>query len=335
MNKKRWMAVGVAIVLLVISLAVPKYTPELDAESQLELLKGFAFGNNSITESIVEAGDPGSRILILELKGTIGSGGATANGGYDHEFMMEQLDMVLNDETISGILFLVDTPGGGVYESAEIKNGFLKIKEKRNIPIYVQMLGMAASGGYYVSADATKIYANQETLTGSIGVIATTFDISQLLDKHGIVVNPYASGNMKTMGSMYKSPTEEERAVWQGIIDDSYDRFVKIVAQGRGMSEAEVISLADGRVYTANQALSNGLIDEIAFPDETLEALRTENGLESAEVFKYEKNMRTDFFRFFEMAKASVEGNSDLYQLRKLMENTKNMPTPMYLYGGN
>lgn len=334
MNKKRWLAVGVALVLLVISLAVPKYTPEMDAKSQLSSLKDLALGMGTITENVIEAGDPGSRILVMELSGTISSGGSSATGGYDHEFMLEQLDKVLEDESIQGILFLVDTPGGGVYESAEIRNKFLKIKDERNIPVYVQMLGMAASGGYYVSADATKIYATQETITGSIGVISTTYDITGLLDKYGVIVNNYTSGNMKAMGSPFEHASEEEKAIWQELINETYDRFVSIVAGGRNIPEETVRILADGRIYTANQALNNGLIDEIAFTEKTLEDLKNENGLEMAEVFSYHKDTRPEFFNFLNLVKSKVEGSSDLFQLKELMENYKNMPAPMYLYGG-
>lgn len=331
MNKKRWLAVGIALVLFVISLVIPKYKPE--SPPQIEALKELTFGNAGTYEEIVEVGNPSSRILILELMGTIASGG-NSPVGYDHEFMLEQLDKALEDPTIQGILFLVDTPGGGVYESAEIRNRILKIKEEKNIPIYVQMLGLAASGGYYVSADATKIFATQETLTGSIGVISTTFDVTELLDKHGVKVTNYTSGNLKAMGSPFETATEEERAVWQSIIDEAYGNFVTIVANGRGMSEETVRQLADGRIYTATQALNNGLIDEISFKEETLETLKSENGLEGSEVFYYQRDKIPDFFRYFNFMKSSVEGNSELYQLKELMENYKNLPTPMYLYGG-
>lgn len=332
MNKKRWMAVGIALVLFVISIAAPKYKPEIETPSQLEALRGLTFGSKEVYEEVIEFGDPNSRVLILELIGTIASGGNST--GYDHDFMLEQLDKVVEDQSIKGILFLVDTPGGGVYESAEIRHRILKIQEERDIPIYVQMLGMAASGGYYVSADATKIFATQETLTGSIGVISTTFDVTELLDKYGVKITNYTSGNLKAMGSPFETATEEERAVWQSIIDEAYGNFVSIVANGRGMSEETVRQLADGRIYTATQALNNGLIDQISFKEETLEILKSENGLENAEVFYYQKDKMPDFFRYFNFMKSSVEGNSELYQLKELMENYKNLPTPMYLYGG-
>ncbi len=334
MNKKRWLAVAVALVLFIISMVVPKYKPEIDTPSQLEALKGLTFGDRGVYEEVIEYGNENSRILVLELIGTITSGG-NSTVGYDHDFMLEQLEKALVDHSIKGILFLVDTPGGGVYESAEIRHKLLKIKEERSIPIYVQMLGMAASGGYYVSADATKIFATQETITGSIGVISTRFDITGLMDKYGVKVTSYKSGNLKAMGSPFEAPSEEELAVWTSIIDETYGSFVSIVANGRGLSEETVRQLADGRIYTASQALNNGLIDGISFKEETLEALKSENGLDGAEVFYYQKDKMPDFFRYFNFMKSSMEGNSELYQLKELMENYKNLPTPMYLYGGN
>ena len=136
------------------------------------------------------------------------------------------------------------------------------------------------------------------------------------------------------MGSPFESPSEEEKSIWQELINETYDRFVSIVANGRNIPEETVRTLADGRIYTANQALNNGLIDEIAFPEKSLEDLKTENGLETAEVFSYHKDTGTDFFSLLDLAKSKVEKSSDLIQLKEIMENHKNMPTPMYLYGG-
>lgn len=338
MNKKRWIGVALAIILAAIAIVTPNYTKEIEEQGakttiiEDRIMK--AFGDATDPETVIEPGDKSNRILVLTLDGTIQSGSNNspfAGEGYNHSFFLDQLDMALEDDTVKGILFRVNTPGGGVYESAEIRRGLLELKDK-GVPIYVAMENMAASGGYYVSAEADKIYAAQETITGSIGVISQTIDVSEFLEEHGIKVNSYASGNMKTMGSPYKPATEEEVAIWQAFTEDSFSRFVSIVANGRGMSETRVREIADGRIYTANQALDIGLIDEIGFVDEALDGLKRDKGLENAEVFEYNYVAGSPFANIF---KFQVE-TSPVSDLEALLEaNLDNTPKLYYLYGGN
>ena len=131
----------------------------------------------------------------------------------------------------------------------------------------------AASGGYYVSAAADTIYANPNTTTGSIGVIMSAVDMTGLYDKLGIRQENITSGPFKA-GDL----TEEQIAIYQSQVDESYDRFVEVVAEGRGMDEGAVRTLADGRTYTARQALDNGLIDQICLYDEAKAAISEESG---------------------------------------------------------
>ncbi len=339
MNKKRWMAVGIALVLLVVSFAIPKYTPE-DSPwvKELErLTEGIVPRNNDLSESVIEDGDSTSRILHLNLDGVImGSQGGSyiTAPGYNHDFFLSQLDQVLVDDTIKGILFTVNSPGGGVYESAEIRDRILKIKEERHIPIYVSMLNLAASGGYYVSADATKIFATEETWTGSIGVISQVMDFSELLEKYGVKVHTYASGDMKAMGSSYRSPSEEEVAIWNELTREAYDKFVNIIVKGRNLPEEKVRALADGRIYTGTQALNNGLVDEIGYQEDALAALMSENNLENSQVFEYTilSNQFMDWFGSF--AKFN-KNNSELHLLEGFLDRQmSSAPAPYYLYGG-
>lgn len=339
MNKKRWLGVGIAVVLLVISLVVPNYQREKASwNKELDsITSGFISQSEELQEIVIEPGDGQNRILHLDLDGTIMAGGSSsmfAPAVYNHDFFLAQLDEVLEDDTIKAIYFTINTPGGGVYESAEIRNRILKIKEERNIPIYVSMLNMAASGGYYIAADATKIYATEETWTGSIGVISQVMDFGGLLERYGIKVHTYASGDMKTMGSPYKAPTEEEVAIWNELTKEAYDKFVALVANGRGLSEQEVRTLADGRIYTGKQALENGLVDELAYKEEVLEGLKTENSLENAQVFKYSMG-NNQFFNIFNQLSSFNKNDSELAVLKALLEKQlTSAPTPYYLYGG-
>ncbi len=180
----------------------------------------------------------------------------------------------------------MDSPGGGVYESDEL---YFKIKEYQdttNRPVVSYMASMAASGGYYISAPADKIYANRNCWTGSIGVtIGTVYDISGLLDNYGIKTVTITSGRNKAMGSMVDPLTDEQRAIFQSLVDESYEQFVGIVAEGRNMDLAKVKTIADGRIYSAQQAYTLGLVDSVCSYDDAIADLQKTYQLEGCEIY--------------------------------------------------
>lgn len=338
MNKKRWLAAGIAFIVLVISISVPKFKTKEEINS--EELTGFyeKFLGESlkgIKEKEIQAGSSNERILALDLDGAImaNSGYSFAGAGYNHDFFLKQLDKVLEDPTIKGILFTINSPGGGVYESAEIRERLLKIKDA-GIPIYVSMKNLAASGGYYVAADANKIFARPETWTGSIGVISQNMDFSGLMEKYGVKSHTYASGKNKAMGSPYHPPTEEEEAIWMSLINESYNDFVKLVAEGREMPEERVREIADGRIYSGRQALENGLIDEIGNTEDALAALVEDYNLSSASIFKY--SLPTDSLsEIFGPFSSFMKSKSELGDLKYFIEKQEEAyPRAYYLYGG-
>ena len=158
--------------------------------------------------------------------------------------------------------------------SEELYLKLKEYKEKTGRPIWDYMAHYAASGGYMVSMAADKIYANPNTTTGSIGVIMSGYDMSGLYEKLGIRYVSITSGANKDSSQM----TDEQIAIYQEQVDEYYNKFVGIVAEGRSMSEEDVKVLADGRTYTANQAIDNGLIDEIALYDDMVSEMRDELG---------------------------------------------------------
>ena len=188
----------------------------------------------------------------------------SSDSAYHHDWTIETIDTLINDDNNKGICLWLNTPGGTVYESDELYLKLMEYKEKTGRPIYAYMKQMAASGGYYIASSADEIYANRNTWTGSIGVtMGTVFDVSEFLENHGIHTDTITAGRNKAMGSYYTPLTDEQKEIYQGLVDDAYDRFVAIVAHGRKMPESDVRTLADGRIYTAAQALDNGLIDRI------------------------------------------------------------------------
>jgi len=189
---------------------------------------------------------------------------ASSDVSYHHRWTMQTIDTLIGDANNKGLILWLDTPGGTVYESDELYLKVMEYKEKTGRPVYSYMRRIAASGGYYVAAASDEIYANRNAWTGSIGVsLGTMFDVSEFLEEHGIRSTTIVAGSNKAMGSRYDPMTDEQLAIFQSIVDDAYERFVAIIASGRGMTDQEARALADGRIFTAGQALEAGLIDGI------------------------------------------------------------------------
>ena len=235
----------------------------------------------------VDTGTPavGNHIAVLDIMGTI-----SENDGYtyDQQYLLDSIDTMMEDDSNKALLLHIDTPGGTVYETDELYLKIMEYKAYTNRPVYAAVENYAASGGYYVACAADAIYANRNATTGSIGVIMGEFlDLSELLDNIGVAVSYVATGPNKAMGNSYEPLTDEQRAIYQEICDESFDQFVGIIAEGRNMNEADVRVLADGRVYTAKQAVANGLIDGIESFQTTLERLTADLGYDTIEVAHY------------------------------------------------
>ena len=177
---------------------------------------------------------------------------------------MEYLDELMDDENNKGILLYVDSPGGAVYESEELYDKLMEYKKITKQPIWTYMAHYAASGGYMASVSSDKIYANKNTVTGSIGVIMSGYDLTGLYKKLGIRYVSITSGKNKDSSRL----TKEQVKIYQSQVDECYEAFVSKVADGRKISKEQVKKLADGRTYTATQAKNNGLIDKISSYDE-------------------------------------------------------------------
>lgn len=247
---------------------------------------------------------------------------------------MKQLDAVLADDTVKAVMLSVNTPGGGVIESADIHEKLVQIKEEKQIPIYVSMGSMAASGGYYISAPADKIFAQRETITGSIGVIMQSVNYEKLAEKVGIEFETIKSGEHKDMFGGSRPSTPEELAMLQEMIDESYEEFVNIIEQGRNMSEADVKKVADGRILGGTQAMKAGLVDEIGNEKATLNALRADYELQDAELFEYAVDSGS-WASLIGMKIGSVFSPSAESQVLSKIISSTNAPRMMYLYGEN
>lgn len=272
MNKKQIVGLVIATTLFivtgVISVAtnhlLKKATPDMD-----QILSAADSFNPPLTDYMA----------IVEVVGVIQEqtdpGMFSAPVGYQHDTTMEYIDDLMRDRNNKGILLYVDSPGGTVYESEEIYQKLMDYKSATGRPVWCYMAHYAASGGYYIAAAADRIYANPNTVTGSIGVIMATFDFTGLYEKLGIEYVSITSGDYKDSSQM----TEEHKAIYQSQVDEAYEAFVGVIAKGRDMDPATVKTLADGRTYTAKQALEHDLIDGIGRYEEIKDQIREEEGI--------------------------------------------------------
>ncbi|MCX6024050.1 MAG: signal peptide peptidase SppA [Chloroflexi bacterium] len=202
---------------------------------------------------------------VVKIQGMIrgGEGGGRMSGpGAFSERIVKWLRQAQQDPSIKAVVLRVDSPGGGVTASDEIYQEVHSLKHVHHKPVVVSMGSLAASGGYYISAPADRIIANPTTITGSIGVITMAPNYEELMEKVGVRMNVVKTGPYKDMASSFRPFTEQDQELLQGVLDDSYYRFVDIVAEGRNMDRAAVRALADGRIYTGRQAKAVGLVDE-------------------------------------------------------------------------
>lgn len=241
--------------------------------------------------------------------------------GYQHTTTMEYVDRLMSDNNNKGILLYVDSPGGTVYESEELYLKLEEYKKETDRPIWAYMAHYAASGGYMASLTADRIYANQNTVTGSIGVIMSGYDLTGLYEKLGIRYVSITSGAYKDSSTL----NEEQIAIYQSQVDETYTSFVDKVEKGRGMSEEEVVKLADGRTYTAQQAKDNGLIDDICLYEDMKTAMSQKFGVDEFYNLEHHDNV---FASLFEKAESFIPKS----EAQVLKETAEEMESGVLMY---
>ncbi|AXH99466.1 signal peptide peptidase SppA [Sporosarcina sp. PTS2304] len=333
MTTKRWIALLVATILIFVSVGVNSMSWFFTRDWNTMLSEITAM-DSDLQETVVEEGSANERIAVLTVDGVIqdtGTASLFSGAEYNHQRFMAQLNELQNDETVKGIVLSVNSPGGGVLESSDIYDAFVEIQKTKEIPIYVAMGGMAASGGYYISAPAEKIFVHPETLTGSIGVIMQSINYGKLAEKYGVDFPTIKSGPYKDILSSTREMKPEERAMLQEMIDDSYKRFVDIIVDGRNMPEADVRKVADGRVMNGRQAIEAGLADDYGKMPAVISAMKEDYHLEKAEVFEY--GSPDTFASILSMKAHDVFGGNVESQIMKKLLTENQAPRMMYLYG--
>lgn len=246
----------------------------------------LASGHDSFyLEETVAKGNKSNKVVVIRLEGVIT--GKTSNE------VCKQIRAARADKNVKALIIRTNTPGGGVAASDQINHAITRYRNETNKPVIAFMQSVAASGGYYTSVACDTIIAEPTVITGSIGVIMQVLGMQELFeDKLGIKPVTIKSGEKKDWPNVFKDMTDEQKEYLEDkIIMPAYERFVKLVAEGRAdvLSEAEVRILADGSIYAADEALKVKLIDEIGYIEDVINTVKSLTGLDSVHVVQYKK----------------------------------------------
>lgn len=291
---------------------------------------GGAGSNPTPYDEEYVSGDGDRKVIVVPVEGVIASGGDAVSGQNSTatpEGFEDALEQAADDPDASAVVLEVNSPGGGVTASDEMYRTILEFKEKSDMPVVVSMGDVAASGGYYISAAADEIVANETTLTGSLGVIISLNNFTELADKYGYKQEVIKSGEFKDIGSSFRDLKPEEREIFQSVIDESYAEFVDVISKGRDIPEDEVRKVADGRIYSGKQAKELDLVDEFGDLDRAAQLAAQRANTKNPTVVRYVQTPS-----FLDLAQARLAPQEpEAIQLAKAA-GIEPSPRPMYLY---
>jgi protease-4 len=289
----------------------------------LGMLAAQSFGGNSSLAF-------GDAVAVVRVEGTILPGDAPAPspfltdaGAAYSQTVIDHLQQANDNNAVKAVVLYVDSPGGSVFASDEI---YLQLKAMSK-PVIASMGSLAASGGYFVSAPTQEIWASPHTLTCSIGVISQFINVEDFAQEYGITAVTVKSGKFKDTGNPFREFTPEDEALWQTIIDEAYAEFVRIVADGRKMSEESVREIADGRICTGKQAQSLGLVDQLGYLPDAIDRAAELGGISGEpRVIEYKYGGG-----FFEALGSALYRPNPVEQLQQMLHYHSGSPL-MYLY---
>ena len=249
-------------------------------------------GEDRMQEVVLIKSPAKEKVLVIDLEGMIGPLGQDGILNREGDVLSRvyaRLQRAAEDRSVRGVILRLDTPGGDVTSSDILYREVVKFKERTGLPVVALMMGVAASGGYYVASACDAVVAHASTITGSIGVISLFPDMGGLLSKVGVKMQVIKSGELKDAGSPFRDLSEKEQRIFQEIIDELYERFLSVVHESRkgSLSLEEIRNLADGRIYTAAQALKLKLIDEVGYFDDALQRVLEKGKIPAAQVVAY------------------------------------------------
>ncbi|MGF1473910.1 MAG: signal peptide peptidase SppA [Rubrobacteraceae bacterium] len=263
----------------------------------LILLVGLAGSDGGGTVSAPETyeedyvfGEGDQKIAVVPVEGVISpadSGLAGTVPATTPDGLRDALQQAEDSEDVAAVILEINSPGGGVTASDQMYNLINDFKESSDKPVVASMGSVAASGGYYIATAADEIVANATTTTGSLGVVLPLNDFTGLKETVGVDRRFITSGEFKTIGSPWTNLSQEERGILRSYVDDSFEQFVQVIVEGRGLSEERVREVADGRIYTGSQAKELNLVDELGDLDKAAEVSRQRADIDEATVVRY------------------------------------------------
>jgi len=274
---------------------------------------------DAFMEETIEKGKSKNKIVIIRLEGIIENDLS--------EELKKQFETAEEDRNVKAVILRTISPGGSVSASDRIHHEIISFRRRTGIPVVAFMQGVAASGGYYTSVACDKIIAEPTVITGSIGVMLSHMVFKGLLeDKLGILPVVLKSGPKKDWPSMFSETTEEEKEyLMDKLVTPAYDRFVSLVVQGRPMlDKLEVIAIADGSIYGAEEALEKQLIDRIGYLEDALQVARKLAGIEDGHVVEYT--------RPFSLSDLLSSQTQSLFKLDRNTLHELSAPQLMYLW---
>ena len=249
-----------------------------------------------LKETVI-ATDPGwfvtDKIVIVDVDGLLFNRrrqGLLATGENPVSLFVEKIDKLEADQNVRAVVLRINSPGGGVTASDIMHQRLVRLRERRKLPVVAVIQDVGASGAYYVACAAETILAHPTAVVGSVGVMVQTVSFAGTMKMIGIAAKAVTSGAHKDMASPFKPLDKKDLAILQSIVDRYYERFLGVVAAGRkNLKAKEIRRLADGRVYAAEQAAENGLIDRTGYMNDAIELARKRCGTRRAKVVIYHR----------------------------------------------
>ena len=229
------------------------------------------------------------RVGLVEVVGAI----------EESEPVVDQLDRMERDSSVRAVVVRLDSPGGGVAASQEIYEAVRRVRDAGK-PVVASLGGVAASGAYYVACAADSIVSNPGTLTGSIGVIMTFPNTEELFRKVGLRFDVVKTGKFKDIGSMSRPMTDDERKLLEEVLGNVYEQFVDAISEGRGLDRAEILPLADGRIFSGDQALEYGFVDRMGDLDDSIRLAARMAGIEGRPSVARKERRRVSVWSFLD-----------------------------------
>jgi protease-4 len=292
-TKGHWIAIIVLLLLLGASVVLNLGLAVASLVGAASISVGDGDTSRMHFSEEVVRGSGRKKVVKLELYGVITFQGENSVFFEQESLatkMLNEIEAARQDKNVIALLVVVDSPGGGVTASDVIYHALLRFRESNaRRKVVVLMRDVAASGGYYISAAADKIVAHRTTITGSIGVLISSANFKGLGDKLGVKDVTIKSGKNKDILNPLRDITADDTNLLQQVVNDMYDRFVSIVARGRGIEMAAVRKLADGRIYTAPQALDLQLIDQIGYEEDAITLVKELTAEKKFRLIRYKK----------------------------------------------